>query len=345
MKNRLEQNILRQIKATGPIRLDEFMTICLQHPTDGYYTSRDPLSSRRDFVTAPEIGSLFGDIIGSWLAHQIQSCGFNNCQMVELGPGSGRLSQQINHALGQFCPQALQGYFLLETSPILRQIQHTRLPHAQHIADLSELPRDKTTLLVANEFLDALPLRAFAKQNQNYHEVFVTWDAVENLTWKPSRWPTPKRDVPIWAYGEPFVEHSPQAYQIVDHICQHIHETGGIALFIDYGTYGDRQQFSFRGFQNHEQVSFVHAPGETDLTWTIDFRMLEHVAKQYQLATVGPYPQGKFLREAGLNERKEKLADTFPHRRQALEQEMLMLAGQEHMGQSFKVFAVARLTR
>ena len=172
----LERLLRAEIEAMGPIRLDHFMVSCLMHPKHGYYATRDPFGAAGDFITAPEISQMFGELIGLSLAQAWLDQGCPSpCAMTELGPGRGTLMADALRAT-RTVPgfhDALQLH-LVEASTTLRGIQAETLgeydPRWHDAADsLPKMP----LFLVANEFFDALPIRQFVRADEGWREHLV----------------------------------------------------------------------------------------------------------------------------------------------------------------------------
>ena len=125
----LEAEIRRRIALAGPMPVRQFMTLCLTHPEHGYYMTRDPLGRSGDFVTAPEISQVFGELIGLWAASVWQLMGQpDNVRLVELGPGRGTMMLDALRA-AQVVPafRAAIVVHLVEISPVLQERQQQAL--------------------------------------------------------------------------------------------------------------------------------------------------------------------------------------------------------------------------
>ena len=95
----LEDLIIAMIREDGPMPIDRYMALCLGHPAHGYYMSRDPFGPDGDFITAPEISQIFGELIGIWCAAAFQALGApSQFLLIELGPGRGTLMSDILRA-------------------------------------------------------------------------------------------------------------------------------------------------------------------------------------------------------------------------------------------------------
>src|SRR5256885_8050578 len=170
----LEAEIRRIIAIDGPIPLDRYMELCLSHPQHGYYVTRDPLGAAGDFVTAPEVSQMFGELLGAWAAAVWRQMGSPaRVRLIELGPGRGTLmadALRAAKALPDF--HAAVSVHLVETSPVLRALQEKTLtnagvPIAWH--DRIEQVAEGPTVAIANEFVDALPISQFIKDRDGWH--------------------------------------------------------------------------------------------------------------------------------------------------------------------------------
>ncbi len=301
--------VLRQhIRQNGPMSIAEYMAHCLMHPDHGYYTTRDPFGRAGDFITAPEISQMFGELIGLCLAQSWLDQGSPSpFVLAELGPGRGTLMADILRAtkrvLGFHNAMHLH---LVETSEALRKVQlNTLSDHQVTWADhLSKLPQ-APLYLIANEFFDALPIRQFERHDSAWSERLIGLDGT-NLCFGQSA-PMPRPDLEHRLTDTKpgdLVETCPAAQAIAAEIGQRIANHGGLALIIDYGDWrslGDTLQ----AVQDHQSVDVLHTPGQADLTAHVDFEALAHATPSgYTKLT----PQGVFLERLGITARAQALA-------------------------------------
>src|SRR4051812_9024023 len=177
----LEAEIRRRIAPHGPMSVGQYMALCLTHPGHGYYVTRDPLGVGGDFTTAPEISQMFGELIGLWAAAVWRQMGSpENIRLVELGPGRGTMMADALRA-AKVVPAFYSALVLhlVEVSPVLQQAQRQTLeplgmPLHWHQA-LEDVPPGPTIIL-ANEFFDALPVHQAIKQDDGWHERVVMVD-------------------------------------------------------------------------------------------------------------------------------------------------------------------------
>lgn len=307
----LKQQIVARIRQDGPISISSYMTDCLLHPTLGYYTTRDPLGQSGDFITAPEISQMFGEMIGlalaqSWL-DQDQPSPFT---FAELGPGRGTLMTDLLRATRQVPGfHAAAQIALVEASPILRGLQARALADFspdwfEQVEDLSDQP----LFLIANEFFDALPIRQFIRVATGWRErhIGVRDDALVYGLTDPIPQPALDHRMADTAEGD-LVEICPQAASITGEIARRITAHGGAALILDYGDWrslGD----TFQAIHNHESADPLCNPGQADLTAHVDFEGLAEVAKAAGCAHTRLTPQGVFLERLGITARAQALA-------------------------------------
>jgi SAM-dependent MidA family methyltransferase len=330
----LEGILRRQIARTGPVTLADYMALCLGHPEHGYYRNRDPLGLSGDFITAPEISQMFGEMIGLWLARLWRDIGGpGRFRLVELGPGRGTLMADALRA-ARVAPGFAEAaeLWLVETSPALRAEQARRLPGARWADRLEAVP-DGPTLLIANEFLDALPVRQFIASRQGWREKRVGLDG-ERLIWGLS----PPLPGGCDAAEGTWREDSPLADSIAAEMARRIAAGGGAALIVDYGyRAADRPPgFTLQALRRHVPADPLEAPGAADLTWLIDFDRL--AARMAPLVTAC-VPQGAFLGRLGIGQRAAALAAAQPGEAETIADALERLTAPGQMGTLFKALA------
>lgn len=330
--------ILRRLIAnTGPISVQYYMG----ESNARYYASRDPLGDAGDFVTAPEISQMFGEMVGLWLADIWMRAGTPEpVHYVELGPGRGTLARDVLRSARKF-GLAPRVHFV-ETSPALKALQLAAVPDAIWHDDLATVPNSGPVLLVANEFLDALPIRQLVKTAQGWRErmVAVHDDALVSIAGeRPMGAAVPQalRD------AEPgtLIETCPGAAAVVYEIAGRLAEQGGAALFIDYGHDAMRTGSTLQAVRAHRKVDAFAHPGDADLTAHVDFATLANVALSRGCRWLGTVGQGEWLRALGIEARARSLAQISPQHAEAIAEALERLVGDEQMGTLFKVMGLA----
>ncbi|MBY0258102.1 MAG: SAM-dependent methyltransferase, partial [Methylobacterium sp.] len=284
------------------------MGLCLSHPVHGYYRTRDPLGARGDFVTAPEISQMFGELIGVWIAASWGAMGAPaDLALVELGPGRGTLMQDALRALSRAAPGLRPALHLVETSPVLRTEQGSRLSGAAPTwhESIETLPHGPT-LVIANEFFDALPVRQFQRAERGWFERLVGLSAdggalAFGLAAEP--------DTRIGASGPTGVLMTlpGAALDTVRGLARRVVADRGAVLAIDYGHVRPGFGDSLQAVRGHAFVPPLAAPGEADLTTHVDFTALGRAATGEGAILHGPVDQRDFLLALGLRERAERL--------------------------------------
>lgn len=327
----------RLIRATGPISLAHFMA----ESNARYYASRDPLGSEGDFVTAPEISQMFGELIGLWLADMwIRAGRPDPVAYVELGPGRGTLARDAMRTMKRYA--LVPEVHFVETSPELRKIQREAVPEAQFHDDLARLPADCPLLIVGNEFLDALPVRQFVRAAEGWRERMVGLDG-DRFVYVAGSQAMDTAVPPSWKDGRQgtIIETSPAQAAVVYEIAGRLAAQGGCALLIDYGHTDGRAGSSLQAVERHRKVDPLAAPGVADLTAHVDFATHARVAQSRGVTWMGTPTQGDWLRALGIETRADNLASRAPHLRTELFAARDRLAADDQMGHLFKVMGLA----
>jgi NADH dehydrogenase [ubiquinone] 1 alpha subcomplex assembly factor 7 len=344
----LKARIAALIEAQGPMSVAQFMTISLLDPKDGYYATRDPLGAGGDFITAPEVSQMFGEMVGLWLvqAWADQGCP-KNPRLVELGPGRGTLMADILRT-ASVAPEFLADLevVLVEASPALQQVQADKLrgtgADISWQAQFDDSLGDRPLFLVANEFFDALPVRQYVKTARGWCERMVT-ALNDELTFALAPVPAPRAAIPVTHEKAPdggVYETSPASTALAEDIARIVAGKGGAALIIDYG-YGEASGFSetLQAVSGHRFADALAQPGEDDISAHVDFAALAQSGKRGGAAVFGPITQGMFLANIGLVERAEQLMKTNPASAKDLLSATERLIGNDQMGTLFKALA------
>nr|WP_284701471.1 SAM-dependent methyltransferase [Rhodoplanes tepidamans] len=308
------------IRTGGPLPLADWMALCLGHPAHGYYVTRDPLGRAGDFVTAPEISQMFGELLGLWAAAVWQQMGMpGTVRLVELGPGRGTMMADMLRAarvVPAFRP-ALSVH-LVETGPVLAALQRERLaaagvPVAWH-RDLSEVP-DGPAIVLANEFFDALPVHQAVKTRHGWCERTVTLGPDDTFAWA-----TGPADPALAARVPEFWRVAPSGSVFewrdeapVTALARRV-ARGGAALVIDYGHVDQGLGETLQALAGHAFADPLAAPGEADLTAHVDFVAFGRAAAAAGAAVHGPVTQAAFLKSLGIEARAAALTAKNPDR-------------------------------
>ncbi len=337
----LETLIQAEITENGPLTLDRYMELALLHPEFGYYQKQQAIGSKGDFITAPEISQMFGELIGLWCVDTWTKLGSpNQFALVEMGPGRGILMEDIIRMTSRIpeFQQAAQIH-LVEASNRLQSLQKERLaaPHITWHKEFPNLDKDLPVIVIGNEFLDALPVKQFKFSNGDWQEVAITLhDSELSYTHISSS----ARNLPEEGEEGQIQEYSPAADAFIQMLGNHIQLSGGAALFIDYGPAEETAGDSFQAIKDHKYSDPLIAPGTADLTAHVQFGRLQNIALKSGCASPAIEGQGRFLERLGIEARVMQLS------RQANEAQQKDIAAahkrlvsDEGMGTLFKAFA------
>ncbi|MBS1165296.1 MAG: hypothetical protein H6R00_1321 [Proteobacteria bacterium] len=344
----LEDKLRRLIAAVGPISVADYMSLVLSDPEHGYYTTRTAIGLEGDFITAPEISQMFGELIGIWCVAAYEALGRpRQVTLAELGPGRGTLMADLLRA-GRVDPGFIRAaeVHLVEISPELRRRQANCLSGLASPVwhdRIDDLP-DGPLIVVANEFFDALPIRQFVRGQRGWRERVVGLDDQDNLAFGIGAAAPDLALLPLGASEAPVgavAEINRPAEAIIASLAHRLVQFGGAALVLDYGHVKSGFGETLQAVRAHHYADPLSEPGECDLTAHVDFDRLARAAGTEGASVLGPVTQGNFLLAMGLAER----AGALGAGRNAEDQQNIVaavdrLAGPEEMGTLFKAMAV-----
>ena len=347
----LLSEIKKLIKSSGPIPVWRYMELCLMHPSYGYYLSRDPLGREGDFITAPEVSQMFGELLGLWTASVWKAIGSPPLlRLIEMGPGRGTMMADALRALRVLPPlyQALSIH-LVEVNPVLRDKQKAALSGSLNITwhdTIDDVP-DGPSVIFANEYFDVLPIHQAVKSENGWHERTVELDDSGKLAFGAASDPIPRFEVllPAWVRAAPVgavFEWRPDAE--IMKIASRVRDQEGAALIIDYGHLRSDAGDTFQAISRHSFTDPLKDPGQADVTAHVDFQALVRAAEDLGAGVHGPVPQGDFLKRLGIETRAISLMSKANHIvaddvSSALKR--LIGGGRGGMGQLFKVLGIS----
>jgi len=332
----IDGRTLAEAIEAGPVTVQEFMRFA----NNAYYNRKDPLGAQGDFITAPEISQMFGEMVGIWLTDiWLRTDKPQHCHYVELGPGRGTLAADALRVMRHFGFEP-QVHFV-ENSIALQEMQLRAVAHATCHADVTSLPDDGPLLVVANEFFDALPVRQMIKTHAGWRERVVVRDQGTRFAPLPSAIATDEL-VPsqfrVASVGNIF-ESCPDSESVIGDISQRLSLQGGAVLTIDYGYIQPSLGSSLQAVKNHVYADPFADVGQCDLTAHVDFSRLAEVARASGLSVAGPVDQGQWLSALGIRQRAEKLIQSQPDRAADIAAGVNRLIHPDAMGSLFKVMA------
>ncbi len=338
--NILAQQIAKQIEATGPISVSEYMRIS----NEAYYASGDPFGVDGDFITAPEVSQIFGELVGLWFADiWLRHNTPQKVHYVELGPGRGTLAKDALRAMARF--ELKPDVHFFENSKALRTQQQEAVPTAAFYDDLDDLPEDGPLFIVANEFFDALPVRQYVATASGWRERVVARDRAVGFSAIPGSRPADSfvpRDLSSAPPGSIY-EVSGAMSDVMYALTNRLAQQGGVILVIDYGYTQMGLGSTLQAVKDHKFVSPFSDPGEVDLTAHVNFLELANFAHMRNLRNFGPVEQGAWLTSLGINARAQMLANENPDQADDITAARNRLASPEEMGSLFKVLALTTL--
>ncbi len=350
----LETEIRRRIAAAGPMPVGEYMALCLTDRAHGYYTTRDPLGARGDFITAPEVSQMFGELIGLWMAAVWKQMGEPaNLRIIELGPGRGTMMSDALRAT-KVMPTFREAVVLhlVEISPVLqaqqeRTFEQLPVPMFWH-STLRDVPTGPV-VIVANEFFDALPVSQAVKTERGWHERRIETDPEDKLAFTVAADPIPHFDrvlAPAVRDAPPSSIFEWRSDTVAMEMGRRIARDGGAALVIDYGHAKSAVGETLQAMGQHAYADPLAAPGTIDLTAHVDFQALAQAVEAMGIQSFGPIEQSEFLRRLGIERRAETLrarAQAEGARGTEVEAALARLTGRGRgdMGTLFKAAAYA----
>ena len=346
----LRDLLIERIRADGPMTISTYMSTCLTHPQHGYYPNRDPFGETGDFITAPDISQMFGEMLGLWALACWREMALSGVpRLIELGAGRGTLMADAVRAIAKVTGRAETiAIDIVEISPLLAQQQQRALaplpvsPRWHHRLD--DVPAGPFILL-ANEFLDCLPVRQWQRHAGQWYERLVDLDRDGGLA--IGRAPVPASVLPLDIghldiQDGMIIEHSQAAHRLVEEVAARVLAGPGAALFIDYGSLRSGFGDTLQALRAHRFVDPLAEPGLADLTVHVDFEALGTTARRVGASIGGPVTQGTFLSALGITERAARLAAGKPD---AMAREIFSqldrLIAPAHMGDLFKVMSIS----
>lgn len=346
----LETLIRRQIAATGPMPVSRYMELCLTHPEYGYYLRRDPLGRDGDFITAPEVSQMFGELIGLWAASVWNAMGMpQEVKFIELGPGRGTMMADALRAV-RILPafhEAISVH-LVEASPTLRDKQREKLADAAHVewySRIEEIP-EGPAIILANEFFDALPVHQAVRHHDRWHERVIEIDG-DVLAYGVTNDPIPGFEMLL----PPLVRAAPNGSifewrpdTMIMTIARRLRDQGGAALIIDYGHLRSDAGDTFQAVAKHNFTNPLTNAGLADVTAHVDFQALARAAEDIGARAHGPVEQGAFLARLGIENRAQALMKNAPENGKKLISaglSRLTDPSPKGMGSLFKVLGVS----
>lgn len=342
MTSSLHNILVTEILEQGPMNVERFMAQALAHPEHGYYMKQDPFGVDGDFTTAPEISQMFGELVGAWVADVWVQMGCpSSFTFLECGPGRGTLTADVMRVT-----KAVPGFHsavhihLLETSPVLKAKQHETLSAYKPVwhESLDAVPDRGPVIIIANEFLDALPIRQFQKIGKGWQERMVDYNQTEGFRFVSVSSDLDISDkAPIAGSGDVF-EFSPVRTEMFQKLCEIVKANTGGALFIDYGHLKSGLGETLQALYKHQYTDVFDHIGDADMTAHVDFDSLVQTAKALDIYVSDVIEQGSFLKNLGILYRARALMSKADEmQKKDITAALHRLIDSDQMGSLFKV--------
>lgn len=339
----LALKLKERIRRDGPISLADYMEACLLDAEHGYYVTQQAIGRDGDFITAPEITQIFGEIIGAWVAVTWQRMGAPSpVRLIELGPGRGTLMSDMMRVLARVPPlmQALS-IELIESSQRLRQQQEAALAGAGvPVSWHASIPTKSSvaTIVVANEFLDCLAPACWIKGDQHWGRRTVVLDAAGRLQLGISEQPFAGKQIEMRFPDAPTgsVYEEMRAISLIDQLSRVGDRAPLCGLLIDYGSDQDGLGETLQAVRAHAYEHILTSPGEADLTAHVKFPSYVEDLQGEDLVVDGPVTQAELLGALGIVERASRLMGANAEVAHDIEASVARLIATPGMGDRFK---------
>ncbi len=336
----LKERLIERITLDGPMSVADYMHLCLLDPHDGYYTRHVAFGEDGDFITAPMVSQMFGEMIGVWVAQVWRNMGApEKFRLVEVGAGRGELMSDVLRVIDKVPGmRAATEVAFVEPSPVLAAAQADRFDGVHACARLEDLPTDTPMILIANEVLDCLPARQFVLSDKGWCERRVgvrDGELVFGLVETPDFAP------PFEVLPGETVEISYEQARFARQLAEMLKKTTGAALLIDYGRDAAGSGDTLQALHRHRKSDPLAAPGEHDLTMWADFPVAIDIAIKTGVKHSPVFTQAEFLTAMGIRARCEVLIRKNPGKSNIIKHQYERLTAPDQMGDLFKVVAMA----
>jgi len=346
MSESLKDRLVREIILTGPMTVADYVTRCLHDPKGGYYATRPALGERGDFITAPMVSQMFGELLGLWAIETWQRLGApERIRLVEVGPGDGTLMSDILRA-ARLMPAFLSAIdlILIEPSAPLRAEQQKRLSDSdalpRWVSALHQIETDAPVILIANEVLDCLPARQFMRTEGGWAERRIGVTDDNELTFGLVGIADGFDEPPFEIEPGQIIEISEQQAAFSRDLATLISAASGAALLIDYGRAKPGAGDTLQALKRHQKVDPLTDPGEADLTQWADYPLVLEAAVRSGADVTGTLTQGQFLSALGIQVRAQRLAAARPEAAGVIQRQLDRLVCPDQMGDLFKAAAL-----
>ncbi len=329
------------------IPLDKFIDHALYNKKFGFYMTKNPFGSKGDFITAPNISILFSEMIAVWTIAFWQNL---NCpkkiNLIELGAGNGEMIYQMISSFVKFPSfKKACNVSIFEKSPYLKKLQKEKLKNLKvsWLNSLNEI-KNGPKIFIANEFFDALPIKQFNKKKNKWYEKYVDLSDKNNpkfIEIKSNLKEIEKKIGINITCNQKFIEYSPLSFEYLKKISNQIKNEKGGLLIIDYGYLEKSMTDSLQAIMKHKNISILKNYGNADITYNINFKLIENLANHLKLKSQGVTSQRNFLTKLGIFERAEIISKYLSFSKKAdIYFRLKRLIDKKEMGELFKVMLI-----
>ena len=334
----------KYFKKSKAVPIDKFLENVLYDEQDGYYSKKNPFGKDGDFITAPQISILFNEMIAIWIiALWEQFDKPKEFNVIELGPGDGKLCKTLIHTFKKF-PRFYKSIniFLYEKSKTLQKIQKKNIIEKNvHWLKKSNQIIKGPTIFIGNEFFDAIPIKQFERKNNFLFEKFIEIDSKNKI--KPIF-----KKISKASYKElnkyenikkaKFIEFPKKGFDELKWITKKIKELGGGILLVDYGYTHRKNKNTLQSVKSHKKNKLFSNIGEADITSLVNFSLLKNYFINKKLKVNDIVTQSFFLKKLGILERAEILSKKMSFKEKSdLYLRLQRLLDPKYMGNLFKV--------
>ena len=335
------------------LSLDKFIHQALYSPKTGFYMKKNPFGDKGDYITSPLISVLFSEMLSVWTVAFWQNLKCpKNINLIELGAGNGQMMYDMINSFKSF-PEFNKSckFYIFETSPYLKKIQKEKLKEFNviWIKNLNEIKKNYN-IFIANEFFDALPIKQFVKKKNKWYEKNIKFSKLQKPKILDILVNIKKFEKKIGfkiSQGQKFIEYSPLSMKYLKSISELIKNNGGGLLAIDYGYIDPKMKNTLKSIKKHKLTNVLDNFSKSDITYDINFKIMEKIIKKLGLKVNGITNQKNFLQKLGILERAEIVSKNLPFSKKAnIYFRVKRLIHENSMGKLFKViFATKKNTQ
>ena len=344
MSEEIKKILKKKIKKKNYLSLEEFFSIALYEKKQGYYASQEVIGKKGDFITAPEISQVFGEMIANWIILNLRLLNFSNYfSLSELGPGRGTLMNDILRTIrlaDKNLHDNIKNICFLERSAKFKLLLKEKFVNCKIFKNINLLPKNYN-VIIANEFFDAIPLNQYVFKDNNWFERIISLDSGENFCFKLVKkhigsnifFPINVEEGRVFEYSNDFIK-------LNDVICKNIKKYGGFLLIIDYAKENTEKSGTLFSIKEHKYKNPFDDLGTSDISFKPNFEVIKKIAEINNCFVLGPSTQSEFLKRMGINERFKILIKHNPKKELSLLKQKERLILSKEMGEKFKIIAI-----